>query len=119
MWKTAFKIFLKGYGLLFKFIKGCLPQILLNPFLNTSSHTEAKCNSNKAVSENKSDLLLLIKISTTDKRRSLIYQEEIFIRLPKKMYCTVKTGNETKLFMKCITSNTKKRAIKLLIFVEL
>ena len=34
---------LKGYGLLsrpyhFKFFKGCLPQILLGPFLNTLSH---------------------------------------------------------------------------------
>ena len=35
---------LKGYGLLkadyvpFKFFKGCLPQILLSPFLNTLSH---------------------------------------------------------------------------------
>ena len=33
LWKTAFKN-LKGYGLL----KGCLPQILLGPFLNTLCH---------------------------------------------------------------------------------
>ena len=28
----------KGYGLLIKFFKGCLPQILLGPFLNTLSY---------------------------------------------------------------------------------
>ena len=37
MWKTAFKK-LKGYGLFEAFFKGCLPQILLGPFLNTMSH---------------------------------------------------------------------------------
>ena len=42
MWKTAFKN-LKGFGLLKRIIslhifKGCLPQILFGPLLNTLSH---------------------------------------------------------------------------------
>ena len=37
LWKTAFKFCLsRPYP--FKFFKGCLPQILLGPFLNTWTH---------------------------------------------------------------------------------
>ena len=42
MWKTAFKKFEGVWSALgfypLKFFKGCLPQILLGPFLNTLSH---------------------------------------------------------------------------------
>ena len=37
MWKTAFKK-CKGGMVCFRFFKGCLPQVLLGPFLNTLSH---------------------------------------------------------------------------------
>ena len=37
LWKTAFKKF-KGGMVCFRFFKGCLPQVLLGPFLNTLSH---------------------------------------------------------------------------------
>ena len=36
MWKAAFRKFGRPYH--FKFFKGCLPQILLGPFLNTLAH---------------------------------------------------------------------------------
>ena len=40
LWKTAFKKFEAIWSAYhFKFFKGCLPQILLGPFLNTLSHT--------------------------------------------------------------------------------
>ena len=35
MWKTAFKIFWRDKAYPLKFFKGCLPQILLDPLLNT------------------------------------------------------------------------------------
>ena len=38
MLKTAFKKFEVGRPYHFKFFKGCLPQILLGPFLNTLTH---------------------------------------------------------------------------------
>ena len=43
LWKTAFKKFDGIWSALsrpysFKFFKGCLPQILLGPFLNTLTH---------------------------------------------------------------------------------
>ena len=41
LWKTAFKKFEKVWSAQaysFKFFKGCLPHILLGPFLNTLSH---------------------------------------------------------------------------------
>ena len=37
LWKTAFKIFEGIWSASLKFFKGCLPQILLGPFLNTLS----------------------------------------------------------------------------------
>ena len=47
MWKAAFKKFEVRYGLLRKtislqFFKGCLPQILFGPFLNTLTHISLK-----------------------------------------------------------------------------
>ena len=69
MGKTAFKKFEGVRSTLgrphpFKLFKGCVPQILLGPFLNTLSYISAICNTNGIIAKLSLKLISLRLIMT-------------------------------------------------------